>query len=79
MSITIESLTAQLNQLHQQRNAASNMAQQCLGAINVVQRQLEELAKEAKEAELKKAAEEQQRLKESQDGQANQQAEEQAA
>lgn len=69
MSISIQSLTAQLNQLHQQRTAAANMAQQCLGAINVVQRQLEELTKEAKEAELKKAAEEEQRLKESQDGQ----------
>lgn len=58
MSITIQSLTAQLNQLHQQRSAAFNMSQQCVGAINVVQRQLEELSKEAKEAELKKAAEE---------------------
>jgi len=61
MSITIQSLTAQLNQLHQQRNAAANMAQQCLGGINVVQRQLEELTKAAKEAELKKAAEEEER------------------
>lgn len=60
MSITIESLAAQLNQLQQQRTAAANMAQQCAGAIGVVQRQLEELVKEAKEAELKKVAEEQQ-------------------
>lgn len=56
MAITIESLTAQLNQLNQQRTAAANMAQQCAGAIGVIQKQIMELQKE-KESELKKEAE----------------------
>lgn len=79
MAITIESLKNQLNQLQQQRTAAANMAQQCAGAIGVLQRQLEELCKEAKESELKKAEEEAQKLKESQDGEANEQGTQEAA
>lgn len=49
MSITIESLTNHLNALKQQQAAASNMAQQCAGAIGVVEHQLSELRKEAEE------------------------------
>lgn len=63
MSITIESLSAQLNQLQQQRVAAANMAQQCQGAIGVVQQQLNELITAKKEEELAKEKSEEERLK----------------
>ncbi len=53
MPLTIESLTAQLNQLQQQRIAAANMAQQCAGAISVVQKQIQELKKEQQEDDAK--------------------------
>ncbi len=68
MSITLESLSAQLNNLNQQYVATSNIAQQHLGAIGVIQKQINDLTLEA---ELK--------LKESQDGQANKQGEGEAA
>lgn len=64
MSITIESLSAQLNQLQQQRVAAANMAQQCQGAIGVVQQQLQELLNEKNAADVAKAEEELKRQKE---------------
>ncbi len=53
MPITIESLSEQLNQLKQQQVSASNMAQQCAGAIIIVQNQLDYLYKEKQESEHK--------------------------
>lgn len=76
---TIENLSNQLNQLRQQQNAAANMAQQCTGAIGVVQQQLNELIAAQKEEELAKAKAEEQRLKELENVQANEQEEGEAA
>lgn len=56
MVFTIESLSTQLNTLNQQRVAAANMAQQCAGAISIIEQQILELKKH-KEEELKKEAE----------------------
>lgn len=76
---TIENLSNQLNQLRQQHTAAANMAQQCAGAIGVVQQQLNELIAAQKEEELAKAKAEAKRLKELENVQANEQEEGEAA
>jgi hypothetical protein len=61
---TIENLTNQLNQLRQQQTAAANMAQQCAGAMGVVQQQLQELIAEQKAEQLALVEAEEKRLKE---------------
>lgn len=74
MAITIDSLTKELKVLEQQRSAAANMAQQCAGAISVLQKQLSMLQKE-REEELRK----EQEAKEKADGKADNEAKEEAA
>lgn len=58
MPITIESLTAQLNEFEMQRIAAANAAHQAAGSALVVRQQLEMLLQESQDGQANKQAEE---------------------
>lgn len=57
MPITIEGLTAQLNEFEMQRSAAANAAHQAAGSALVVRQQLEMLLKEQHDGQVNQQGE----------------------
>lgn len=80
MGLTIESLVAHGQQLQKQLEASANLTQQTLGALTLINSQIQLMQQEEQENLIKKAEEEIKNTLENQDnGEINEQAKEQAA